>query len=210
MADARARHHQPEHQQRRAADVELHAPASLLARLLVSSDRKAVLQDPDVELLGDSQVLIALQNALADLQLDGEAELARWLGPVAGHAIGSALRRSHQWGRDSRASLRQTLAEYLTEESRQLVGQAEARARAEQLHDLRLQLDRLEARVALLSPTIRTRRRMRLTAFVRLLRILHIFTRYRLDQILLDLPLPLLGRLLLQLGPWRLRPAPKT
>ncbi|MEE3157393.1 MAG: ubiquinone biosynthesis regulatory protein kinase UbiB, partial [Pseudomonadota bacterium] len=50
---------------------------------------------------------------------------------------------------------------------------------------------------------------MRLTAFVRLLRILHIFTRYRLDQILLDLPLPLLGRLLLQLGPWRLRPAPK-
>tara|TARA_Y100000815_G_scaffold16075_1_gene14104 strand:- start:379 stop:1002 length:624 start_codon:yes stop_codon:yes gene_type:complete len=135
------------------ADVELHAPASLLARLLVSSDRKAVLQDPDIELLGDSQVLIALQNALADLQLDGEAELARWLGPVAGHAIGSALRRSHQWGRDSRASLRQTLAEYLTEESRQLVGQAEARARAEQLHDLRLQLDRLEARVALLSPT---------------------------------------------------------
>ena len=135
------------------ADVELHAPASLLARLLVSSDRKAVLQDPDVELLGDSQVLIALQNALADLQLDGEAELARWLGPVAGHAISSALRRSHQWGRDSRASLRQTLAEYLTEESRQLVGQTEARARAEQLHDLRLQLDRLEARVALLSPT---------------------------------------------------------
>ncbi|MAG67260.1 MAG: ubiquinone biosynthesis regulatory protein kinase UbiB [Pseudomonadales bacterium] len=50
---------------------------------------------------------------------------------------------------------------------------------------------------------------MRLTAFVRLLRILHIFTRYRLDQILLDLPLPLLGRLLLQLGPWRLRPAPR-
>lgn len=135
------------------ADVELRAPAGLLARLLVSSDRKAVLQDPDVELLGDSQVLIALQNALADLQLDGEAELARWLGPVAGHAIGSALRRSHQWGRDSRASLRQTLAEYLTEESRQLVGQAEVRARAEQLHDLRLQLDRLDARVALLSPT---------------------------------------------------------
>ena len=30
---------------------------------------------------------------------------------------------------------------------------AEARARAEQLHALRLQLDRLEARVALLSPT---------------------------------------------------------
>lgn len=136
-----------------SADCELHAPSSLLARLLVSSDRKALLQEPDVELVGDSQLLVTLQNIMADLQLDGEAELARWLGPVAGHAIGSALRRSHRWGSESRASLRQTLAEYLTEESRQLVGQAEARARAEQLHDLRLQLDRLEARVALLTPT---------------------------------------------------------
>ena len=112
-----------------------------------------MLQEPDVELVGDSQVLVTLQNIMTDLRLDGEAELARWLGPVAGHAIGSALRRSHHWGRESRASLRQTLAEYLTEESRQLVGQAEARARAEQLHALRLQLDRLEARVALLTPT---------------------------------------------------------
>lgn len=136
-----------------SADCELHAPSSLLARLLISSDRKAVLQDPDVELVGDSQALVTLQNIMADLQLDGEAELARWFGPVAGHAIGSALRRSHQWGRESRDSLRQTLAEYLTEESRQLVGQAEARARAEQLYALRLQLDRLEARVALLTPT---------------------------------------------------------
>jgi ubiquinone biosynthesis protein UbiJ len=135
------------------ADCELHAPSALLARLLISSDRKALLQEPEVELVGDSQVLVTLQNIMADLRLDGEAELARWLGPVAGHAIGSALRRSHQWGRESRASLRQTLAEYLTEESRQLVGQAEARARAEQLHALRLQLDRLEARVALLTPT---------------------------------------------------------
>ena len=135
------------------ADCELHAPSALLARLLISSDRKALLQEPDVELVGDSQVLVTLQNIMTDLRLDGEAELARWLGPVAGHAIGSALRRSHQWGRESRASLRQTLVEYLTEESRQLVGQAEARARAEQLHALRLQLDRLEARVALLTPT---------------------------------------------------------
>ncbi|WP_341708542.1 ubiquinone biosynthesis regulatory protein kinase UbiB [Halopseudomonas sp.] len=50
---------------------------------------------------------------------------------------------------------------------------------------------------------------MRLTAFSRLLRILHIFARYRLDQILLALPLPWLARLALQLGPWRLRPAPR-
>tara|TARA_R110000868_G_scaffold13345_3_gene62299 strand:+ start:2914 stop:3537 length:624 start_codon:yes stop_codon:yes gene_type:complete len=135
------------------ADCQLSAPSSVLAKLLISNDRKALLQNPELELTGDSQVLINLQNIISDLRLDGEAELARWLGPVPAHAIGSLLRRSHQWGKDSRDSLRLTLGEYLTEESRQLVGNAEARASAELLHEMRLQLDRLEARVALLSPT---------------------------------------------------------
>ncbi|MEH6565767.1 MAG: SCP2 sterol-binding domain-containing protein [Halopseudomonas sp.] len=134
-------------------DCQLSAPSTVLARLLVSGDRKAVLQHPELALTGDSQVLISLQNIIGDLQLDGEAELARWLGPVPAHAIGSLLRRSHQWGKESRDSLRLTLGEYLTEESRQMVGTAEARASAETLHEMRLQLDRLEARVALLSPT---------------------------------------------------------
>lgn len=135
------------------ADCQLSAPSSVLAKLLISNDRKALLQNPELELTGDSQVLINLQNIISDLRLDGEAELARWLGPVPAHAIGSLLRRSHQWGKDSWDSLRLTLGEYLTEESRQLVGNAEARASAELLHEMRLQLDRLEARVALLSPT---------------------------------------------------------
>lgn len=135
------------------SDCKLSAPSSVLAKLLISNDRKALLQNPELELTGDSQVLINLQNIISDLRLDGEAELARWLGPVPAHAIGSLLRRSYQWGKDSRDSLRLTLGEYLTEESRQLVGNAEARASAELLHEMRLQLDRLEARVALLSPT---------------------------------------------------------
>jgi len=50
---------------------------------------------------------------------------------------------------------------------------------------------------------------MNFIALWRLLRILHIFVRYRLDQLLLDLPLPWYGRLLLKIGPWRLCPAPR-
>ncbi|SDU28054.1 ubiquinone biosynthesis regulatory protein kinase UbiB [Halopseudomonas salegens] len=50
---------------------------------------------------------------------------------------------------------------------------------------------------------------MNLTAIFRLFRILHIFARYRLDQLLTTLPLPWIVRLLLALGPWRLRPAPR-
>ena len=41
----------------------------------------------------------------------------------------------------------QAVADYLTEEGRQLVGRAEADVAAAQIHELRLQLDRLDARV---------------------------------------------------------------
>lgn len=47
------------------------------------------------------------------------------------------------------------------------------------------------------------------TALLRLLRIARIFTRYRLDQLLWAFPLPWFARLLLRLGPWRLKPAPR-
>ncbi|MDX9687991.1 ubiquinone biosynthesis accessory factor UbiJ [Halopseudomonas formosensis] len=132
-------------------DCSLSAPASLLARLALSSDRQQLLQAPELELSGDTQVLVQLQNIFADLRIDGEAALARWLGPVAAHAIGRAARQGRNWLGTSQASLEQAVADYLTEEGRQLVGRAEADVAAAQIHELRLQLDRLDARVQRLS-----------------------------------------------------------
>ncbi|MEH6500395.1 MAG: SCP2 sterol-binding domain-containing protein [Pseudoalteromonas distincta] len=134
----------------RLPDCILSAPSALLARLMVSDQRQRLLQEPDLQLSGDSQVLVNLQNALGDLRLDGEAELSRWVGPVAGHAIANVLRSGWEWGGQAQHSLSRSLSEYLTEEGRQLIGTAEARVSADQLHQLRLDLDRLEARLALL------------------------------------------------------------
>lgn len=134
-------------------DCTLSAPSSLLVRLLVSDQRQRLLQDPHLQLSGDSQVLVSLQSALGGLRLDGEAELARWLGPVAAHAVAGMARSGWQWGGEARQTLSLSLAEYLTEESGQLVGNSEARASAEQLYQLRLDLDRLEARVNQLNET---------------------------------------------------------
>jgi ubiquinone biosynthesis accessory factor UbiJ len=58
-------------------------PASLL-RLALSKDNKtAILHSPEVELEGDSAVLMELAAVLQDLELDWEYELSRWIGPVA-------------------------------------------------------------------------------------------------------------------------------
>ncbi|MBF7729904.1 ubiquinone biosynthesis accessory factor UbiJ [Pseudomonas sp. N040] len=129
------------------ADCSLRAPAARLLQLVVSKDKSAVLHAADVDLDGDSAVLLELAGILQDLELDWEYQLSRWLGPVASQVLGSTLRSTAQWSGNSLERLRHNLADYLGEESRALVGQREAAARFNELDQLKLSLDRLDARI---------------------------------------------------------------
>ncbi|AVO52612.1 SCP2 domain-containing protein [Ectopseudomonas mendocina] len=133
------------------ADCTLTAPAASLARLALSRDKTAVLHRPEVSLDGDSAVLLQLAGILQDLELDWEYELSRWLGPVASTLLAGHLRVRVGLAAGAASSLRQDLADYLSEESRTLVGQREADARFAELDQLKLALDRLEARIERLS-----------------------------------------------------------
>jgi len=138
------------------ADVTLRAPAASLMRLAVSKDKNAVLHGPEVELDGESAVLLELVAVLQDLDLDWEYELQRWLGPVATPLIGAHLRNSARMTRDSIASLSHNLAEYLAEESRTLVGKREAEARFAELDQTKQDLERLEARFERLAHSLKS------------------------------------------------------
>jgi len=132
-------------------DCTLRAPAASLVRLALSKDKTGVLHGPQVELEGDSGVLLDLAAVLQDLELDWEYELSRWLGPVATQLFSGHLRSRARWYQQGFASLNQSLAEFLAEESRALVGQHEAEARFRELDQAKLDLERLEARVERLS-----------------------------------------------------------
>lgn len=133
------------------ADCTLHAPAESLLRLVASRQKTAILHSPEVSLEGDSASLLALAEILQDLELDWEYEVSRWLGPVATQVFAGSLQHATRWGGRSLASLRQDLADYLGEEARTLVGRHEAEARFAEVDDLRLAMDRLEARIARLA-----------------------------------------------------------
>ena len=137
------------------ADVTLRAPAASLMRLATSRDKNAVLHSPEVELDGESAVLLELVGVLQDLDLDWEYELQRWLGPVATPLIGGHLRNSARMTRDTIASLTHNLAEYLAEESRTLVGKREAEARFAELDQTKQDLERLEARFERLAQSLK-------------------------------------------------------
>lgn len=128
-------------------DCRLRAPATSLFKLATSRNKTGVLHGPDVELDGDSSALMSLAEVLQDLELDWEYEVSRLLGPVATQLLASGLRGQTDWLRQSAESLRQDLADYLNEESRALVGNAEAETRFAELDRLKLDLDRLEARI---------------------------------------------------------------
>ncbi|MGG5873643.1 ubiquinone biosynthesis accessory factor UbiJ [Pseudomonas peli] len=129
------------------ADCRLRAPASSLVRLATSKDKTSILHSPDVSLDGDSAALLELAGILQDLELDWEYELSRWLGPVGSQLLGGHLRSRVNWSNQALDSLRLNLADYLSEESRSLVGQREADARFAELDHLKLSLDRLDARI---------------------------------------------------------------
>jgi ubiquinone biosynthesis protein UbiJ len=133
------------------ADCTLRAPAASLLRLALSRDKTAVLHGPDVELDGDSGLLLELAGVLQDLELDWEYEVSRWLGPVGSQLVGGHLRSQARWSRDNFASISRNFADYLAEETRTVVGKHEAEARFAELDQIKLDLERLEARVARLA-----------------------------------------------------------
>lgn len=128
-------------------DCQLRASAASLLRLATSKDKTSILHSPDVTLHGDSAALLELAGILQDLELDWEYELSRWLGPVGSQLLGGHLRSRANWTSQALDSLRLNLADYLSEESRSLVGQREADARFAELDQLKLSLDRLDARI---------------------------------------------------------------
>ncbi len=123
-------------------DCSLRAPAGSLVQLALARDKTAVLLD--------------LFGVLQDLELDWEHELQRWLGPVATAMLAGHIRLRARWTRQGLARFSQNLSEYLAEESRTLVGKREAEAAFSELDALKLDTERLEARLKRLSRSLDT------------------------------------------------------
>lgn len=133
------------------ADCTLSAPVAELWKLAMARDKAAALYQPGMQIEGDNNLLVQLSEILQDMNIDWEFQLGQWLGPVAAGLIGSHVQQRSQWAAASVESLHRRVQEWLAEESRLLVGRNEAESRFQELDRLKLQLDRLEARTALLA-----------------------------------------------------------
>lgn len=122
-----------------------------LARLLLNPGKS--LHNTGVTLTGSTALVEELQAILQQLDIDWEEALADTLGIMPAHALAEAGRRTGTWTRARGEQLERLLREYLTEESRLVVGRAEFDAFSEEVHELRLALDRAQARWAAINTT---------------------------------------------------------
>jgi ubiquinone biosynthesis protein UbiJ len=129
------------------ADVTLTgAPLGLAA--LLREDPAEVIRRGEVALAGDAEAGQRFQELAQLLRPDLEAGLARVIGDIPAHGVGSLVRKALGYGRASLATQAQNVGEYLAHERRVLVPRAEARQFLEDVDTLREGVDRLAARVA--------------------------------------------------------------
>lgn len=121
--------------------------------LMRASDKErghAQLFAGNVQIDGDSGVALRFSEALGGLDIDWEEQLSHLTGDVVAHEVGRGVRAAQSEGERLGRSTRENLSEYLTEEARLLPHRFEVEDFLADVDELRDDVDRLAARIALL------------------------------------------------------------
>lgn len=130
------------------ADLKLRAsPASFLAMAFRHGESTA-LPAGKVEISGDAELARRIEKLVRNFQPDIEEAFTRVFGDVIGYQIAQAFKRAFDWSRESAKNLLQDSADFLRDESRDLVAPAEMEQFLDEVDTLRDDTDRLEARIA--------------------------------------------------------------
>jgi ubiquinone biosynthesis protein UbiJ len=96
---------------------------------------------------GDVDTGQAFQKILAQLDLDWEELIARFIGDTPARKTGNILRELSQWARESAHLSRENLADYLVEEKRILASPLAMERLEKEVQQLRSDVDRIEQRM---------------------------------------------------------------
>ena len=138
-------------------DAKVSAPTSLLLSMLSADAGSRGLVNPELELSGDVEWIQALLRALHRADIQWRDLLGTILGDSFSGQLISLFEASSEWAGHSNTRLRRNLEDYLKEEIRVVPGHHETDRFADQMHDLRLHLDRLAARAQALDERLSKR-----------------------------------------------------
>lgn len=105
---------------------------------------------PGIAVEGDALLVRDLRALLGGLEFDWEERLSRLTGDAVAHGVGRMARRTGELFRYAGDRLTKDVAEYLREESRDLVSKGEVRGFLDGVDQVRSDVDRFAARCAAL------------------------------------------------------------
>ncbi len=129
-----------------AADASISGSPSALFELM--REPRGVSGRAAARIRGDAEIASRYRELFGLARPDLEEELSRHIGDVAAHRLAQAARRTVAWARKARRTAAENLAEYLQEESGDLVNDTELQEFLHGVDRLREAADRVEARLA--------------------------------------------------------------
>lgn len=129
------------------ADTQLSGELSAFMNLASQQDKQAALMQSDIQIQGSSQLAMALADIMAELDIDFEAMVSELTGPVVAHVLGKNLRSIGNWFKQTGHKLKQDTVEFVRDERKMAVHKTEGEIRFGQIHKLKLDTERLEARI---------------------------------------------------------------
>lgn len=130
------------------SDACLSAPPLALLRMgLEQRQGKSIMANKEVLLEGDMQVAQQFQSLIVALELDWEELLAQRVGDIAARQVGLLAEGFGRWLRRSHTSVDMAVRDYIQEEAQHSPTAIEVSNFADDIDNMRMDMDRLEARI---------------------------------------------------------------
>ena len=113
---------------------------------LVKSERLN-LKDTNVALVGSTSFMSELQKIFKNIDIDWEEILSQVFGDIIGHQGAEMIRSKLNWSKDRVSNIQRLTSEFLTEELRVLPSAPELNFFNSQVDELKLGVDRVQARI---------------------------------------------------------------
>jgi ubiquinone biosynthesis accessory factor UbiJ len=137
------------------ADAEIFGSAAALLQMF-KSGRATQGRNP-VQIRGDAEIANSYRELLVAARPDLEEELSRIIGDLPARRLGQIARSVRAWARHARRAAGENIAEYLQEESRDLVTRPELEEFLRGVDSAREAVDRIEARLRRIERTLMSR-----------------------------------------------------
>jgi ubiquinone biosynthesis accessory factor UbiJ len=118
------------------------------ALILLLKGERVNFKDSGVALIGSATFLAELQQILKKIDIDWEEMLSQIFGDIIGHQSAEFIRSKVHWTKGRADNIARLTSEFLTEELQVLPSKEEVAYFNQQVDDISLGADRIEARIA--------------------------------------------------------------